>query len=70
MASYLHTAIIFLVLVVCVYTVYVKEYSSNIIYDNLQAIAGMTQTDCQARFSTDGSASSTFFEAGTYSCGG
>ncbi|CAK0808194.1 unnamed protein product [Prorocentrum cordatum] len=66
MASYLHTAVIFLVLVVCVYTVYVKEYSSNIIYDNLQAISGMSQAQCETRFSAGGS---TFYEAGSYSCG-
>jgi Na+/proline symporter len=66
MASYLHTAIIFLVLVVCVYTVYVKEYSSDVIYDSLQAISGMTASECEARFSTGGT---TFYEPGTYSCG-
>jgi SSS family transporter len=69
MASYLHTAIIFLVLVVCVYTVYVKEYSSDDIYDRLQIISGLTEAQCQARFSTGGSISTTFYEAGTYSCG-
>merc|ERR1719387_1321183 len=69
MASYLHTAIIFLVLVVCVYTVYVKEYSSDLIYENLQAISDFTVSDCEARFSTDGTSSTTFYEAGTYSCG-
>lgn len=69
MASYLHTAIIFLVLVVCVYTVYVKEYSSDLIYENLQAISGFAVSDCEARFSTDGTSSTTFYEAGTYSCG-
>merc|ERR1719191_2509224 len=69
MASYLHTAIIFLVLVVCVYTVYVKEFSSDGIYDSLQAISGMTEAACQARFSTGMSSASTFYEAGTYSCG-
>eukprot|EP00959_Pyramimonas_sp_CCMP1952_P072543 1515643-Pyramimonas_sp.AAC.1 len=66
MASYLHAAVIFLVLVVCVYTVYVKEYSSNIIYDNLQAISGMSAAQCESRFSTGGA---TFYEAGSYSCG-
>jgi len=69
MASYLHTAIIFLVLVVCVYTVYVKEYSSNEIFENLQAISGLTESECQVRFSTDKSMLSTFYEAGAYSCG-
>jgi len=66
MASYLHTAIIFVVLVVCVYTVYVKEYSSDLIYENLQAISGMSKEICEARFSNGGT---TFYEQGTYSCG-
>jgi len=55
--------------VVCVYTVYVKEYSSDGIYDSLQLISGMAVSDCEARFSTDGTSSTTFYEAGTYSCG-
>ena len=32
LASYVHTAIIFLVLLTMVYTIYVKEYSSDQIY--------------------------------------
>merc|ERR1719387_3129376 len=50
-------------------TVYVKEYSSDLIYENLQAISDFTVSDCEARFSTDGTSSTTFYEAGTYSCG-
>ncbi|CAK0824289.1 unnamed protein product [Prorocentrum cordatum] len=65
-ASYVETTIVFLALVVCVYTVYVKEYSSDLIYDSLQAISGMTESECVARFMKDGV---TFYEAGTYSCG-
>merc|ERR1711959_144118 len=40
LASYLRTAIIFVVLVICVYTVYVKSYSTDAIYDGLQAVSG------------------------------
>jgi len=69
MASYIHTAIIFLVLVTCVYTVYVKEYSSNFVYDSLQVISGLSEAECQARFSTAQSVLTTFYKAGTYSCG-
>jgi SSS family transporter len=69
MASYIHTAIIFLVLVTCVYTVYVKEYSSNYVFDSLQAISALTEEQCKMRFSTDGSVANTFYEQGTYSCG-
>eukprot|EP00437_Effrenium_voratum_P040403 CAMPEP_0181479982 /NCGR_PEP_ID=MMETSP1110-20121109/43565_1 /TAXON_ID=174948 /ORGANISM="Symbiodinium sp., Strain CCMP421" /LENGTH=669 /DNA_ID=CAMNT_0023605437 /DNA_START=4 /DNA_END=2013 /DNA_ORIENTATION=- len=66
MASYLHTAIIFLVLVVCVYTVYVKEFSSDLIYTGLQTVSGYTTAQCEALYSANGT---TFFEAGKYSCG-
>ena len=34
LASYIHTAIIFIVLITMVYTVYVKKFSSDLIYDN------------------------------------
>jgi len=66
MASYFHTSIIFLVLVVCVYTVYVKEYSTDSVYAGLEAVKSMTAEQCKAVFSKDGS---TFFKQGSYSCG-
>lgn len=68
MASYLHTAIIFIVLVTCVYTVYVKSYSSDAIYDGLQTVSGYSLSQCETIFSSGGS--STFFEPGKYACGG
>jgi len=42
MASYIHTAVIFLILVVFVYTIYLKVYSSDIIYDMLQTTVPFT----------------------------
>merc|ERR1712048_1081125 len=57
-ASYLHTSIIFLVLVVCVYTVYIKEYSTDFIYAGLESVASMTTEQCKKVFSND----DTFFE--------
>lgn len=66
MASYLHTAIIFIVLVICVYTVYVKNFSSDFIYERLQTVAGYSTAQCQSIFSSGGT---TFFEAGKYACG-
>jgi len=66
LASYLHTAIIFLVLVTSVYTVYVKEFSSDMIWEGLQQVSGYTTQQCEAIFSNDGK---TFYEAGKYSCG-
>jgi len=66
MASYLHTGIIFIVLVTCVYTVYVKSYSSDLIYDGLHTVSSYTTSQCEAIFTSGGS---TFFKAGQYSCG-
>mmetsp|Transcript_56920 Transcript_56920/g.135703 ORF Transcript_56920/g.135703 Transcript_56920/m.135703 type:complete len:674 (-) Transcript_56920:234-2255(-) len=66
MASYLHTAIIFLVLVVCVYTVYVKNFSSDVIYAGLQQVSSYSTTQCEQIFKQG---TQTFFEAGKYACG-
>lgn len=67
LASYIHTAIIFIVLVVCVYTVYVKEGSTDMIYAGLQTVASYTEDQCKVLFSNG---TETFFEKGQYSCGG
>jgi len=69
LASYIHTAIIFLVLVICVYTVYVKDSSTDMIYDMLQTVSGYSTTDCELIFSSSNTAATTFFKAGKYSCG-
>jgi Na+/proline symporter len=67
LASYLHTAIIFLVLVICVYTVYVKEFSTDLVYQGLQNTISYSQQQCEAIFSD--STGKTFFKAGDYACG-
>jgi len=67
LASYIHTAIIFIVLVISVYTVYVKNFSTDYIYDGLQTVSSYTTAQCEATFSSNGK---TFFEKGSYSCGG
>lgn len=67
LASYIHTTIIYVVLIICVYTVYVKAYSTDLVYDGLQTTTSYTTQQCEAIFSdSDGT---TFFEAGKYSCG-
>lgn len=66
MASYVHTAIIFLILVVFMYTVYIKTYSSDIIYDMMETVTHMSSDECEAAFSTD---AGTFYEEGKYACG-
>merc|ERR1719359_2126736 len=60
LASYIHTSIIFIVLVVCVYTVYVKELATDAVYAGLEAVKSMTTEQCESLFSKDGK---TFFEA-------
>eukprot|EP00747_Dinoflagellata_sp_TGD_P160771 gnl/TRDRNA2_/TRDRNA2_178016_c0_seq1.p1 gnl/TRDRNA2_/TRDRNA2_178016_c0~~gnl/TRDRNA2_/TRDRNA2_178016_c0_seq1.p1 ORF type:complete len:691 (+),score=103.58 gnl/TRDRNA2_/TRDRNA2_178016_c0_seq1:94-2166(+) len=66
LASYIHTSIIFLVLVICVYTVYVKAYSTDTVYAGLETVKSMTTQQCENLFSKDGQS---FFEAGSYACG-
>lgn len=66
LASYLHTTIIFGILVTMVFMVYIKVYSSDQIYDFLENTVSLSTTECEAIFSKDGE---TFFEAGTYACG-
>jgi SSS family transporter len=54
MASYIHTAIIMTILVVFVYTIYVKAYSSDDIYDMLQITTSHSEEDCDNIFSKGG----------------
>jgi len=71
MASYIHTAIIFLILVVFIYTIYVKTYSSDMIYDMLTQTVAYTSDECDALFSD--AAGVTFRDntvaSSTYACG-
>jgi len=67
-ASYLHTAIIFIVLVVCIFTVYVKTSSTDLVYDRLQFVSGMSTAACEGAFKNL-LTGKTFFKAGKYSCG-
>lgn len=60
LASYIHTVIIFAVLITMITWVYIKEYSSNIIWQLLKTNTQMTEEQCAALFSDS--------EA-TYSCG-
>ena len=50
LASYIHTAIIFIVLITMVYTVYVKKFSSDLIYDMLDFNSSMTPEECDALY--------------------
>merc|ERR1712057_126333 len=51
LASYLHTAIIFVVLVICIYTVYVKEFSTDPVYLGLEQTKSYTESECNWLFS-------------------
>ncbi|KAJ8605014.1 hypothetical protein CTAYLR_004552 [Chrysophaeum taylorii] len=51
LASYIHTGVIFVILLVMVYTVYVKEYSTDEIYDLLEKTIDHSFEECEIIFS-------------------
>ena len=65
-ASYIHTVIIFAVLVTMVLVVYIKGYSSDQIYDYLEWTISYTPEECAQIFSNE---SGTFFDETQYACG-
>merc|ERR1719421_833122 len=69
LASYVHTAIIFIILVIFIFTVYVDKYGSDDVYDMLETTKSYTEEQCKKIFSTDGTVATTFYKAGDYSCG-
>jgi Na+/proline symporter len=69
LASYLHTMIIFTVVILMVFYVYVKVYSSDQIYEYLEQTVSYSLEECQIIFSTEGTVESTFFTPGVYACG-
>jgi len=69
LASYIHTVIIFFVLILMIFTVYVKVYSTDQIYALLDQTIGYSEEKCQAIFSDDGTIETTFYEQGKYACG-
>jgi SSS family transporter len=69
LASYIHTVVIFGVLVAMILIVYIKEYSSDVIYHFLDNTISFTNEECQVIYSTDQSVETTFYEPQKYSCG-
>lgn len=70
MASYIHTVIIYMVLITMIFVVYVKVYSSDTIYRFLDQTVTYNQTECEMIYSTDGmGGNTTFFDPATYACG-
>jgi Na+/proline symporter len=66
LSSYLHTLLIFAVLIVMVFLVYVKIYSTDQIYDLLVNTASKTPEQCAQIYSNNGVS---FFKQGKYACG-
>lgn len=69
LAHYIHTMVIFAVLITMVFLVYVKVYSSDTIYDYLHKTISYNQEECEMIFSTNGTVETTFYEKGMYACG-
>lgn len=68
-ASYVHTTIIFAVLITMITMVYIKKYSSDEIYDYLEKTVSYTDEQCQMIYSTDGTVATTFYDDTKYTCG-
>lgn len=66
-ASYIHTSIIFAVLITMITMVYIKVYSSDDIYDYLENTVSATEADCEAVYSFANG--TTFYDPDTYACG-
>jgi len=66
-ADYVYVSVIFVILVVCIYSVYVKDFSTDQVYQGLAAVTDMTDAQCESAFSTPGGG--TFFQQGGYACG-
>jgi urea-proton symporter len=69
LSAYLHTTVIFGVLITMIFLVYVKFYSSDQIYDMLENTVSFTDDQCKAIWSPSGNATETFFDPKKYNCG-
>lgn len=68
LSSYLHTVLIYAVLIIMVFLVYIKVYSSDQIYELLDATTSYSKAECEAIF-FDPTTNTTFYEHGKYACG-
>ena len=72
-ASYLHTVIIFAVLVTMILVVYIKTYSSDQIYNFLDWTVSYTEEECQQIYSTNAmnytGPETSFYDSSKYACG-
>jgi Na+/proline symporter len=69
LASYIHTVIIFMILILMVFVVYIKVYSADQIYTYLDATVSYTTEQCEQIYSKNNTVESTFYIEGMYSCG-
>ena len=72
LASYIHTVIIFAVLITMILIVYIKVYSSDQIYAFLDQTVTYSEADCERIYSAvddDTGVRTSFYEVGTYACG-
>lgn len=67
LASYIHTVIIYAVLITMIFIVYVKVYSSDTIYRFLDQTVSYNTTQCEDIYSYENG--ETFYVKGTYACG-
>jgi len=67
LASYIHTVIIYAVLITMIFLVYVKIYSSDTIYRFLDQTVSYSTEECEAIYSDANNV--TFYEQGKYACG-
>jgi len=64
LASYLHTTIIFGILITMMTLVYIKVYSSDQVYDFLDQTVSYTAEECAAIYSPDGTGADSFYMDG------
>jgi SSS family transporter len=67
-ASYIHTTIIFAVLITMILVVYIKVYSSDQIFNFLSHTVAYTDEECAAIYS-DPDTGISFYDSSTYACG-
>jgi len=67
LASYIHTVIIFFVLIVMIFVVYIKVFSSDLIYQFLTQTISYSTEECEAIYSFKNGTS--YYDPKTYACG-
>jgi len=67
LASYIHTVIIFIVLVIMIFVVYIKAFSSDLIYQFLEKTISYSEEECAAIYSFANGTS--YYDDKTYACG-